>query len=205
MKKIIISESGSWNNKIKLSQKTEKFMKKNVIVHHIPLKKKSFKIEILSNCKVCGKKLGRRQRTFCSPTCRNKNNYQKNKVYQAEYQARKKDELAEIPSSNKIRCLICGRWYVQIGSHVVQKHGMTAREYREEYGFDVKKGQLPAWYKKIKGNLALENGTYKNVIKSGKKYWFKKGQEGVGIYKRSEETLKRLSKLYKYNKHGRKI
>ncbi len=90
----------------------------------------------------------------------------------------------------KIQCLICGEWFRQVGSHVVQRHGMTAREYRAKYGLDVKKGQLPKDLKELYGKQALENGTYKN-LESGKKFRFKKGDK-VGIYKRSEQTLKRL-------------
>lgn len=162
------------------------------------------KIEIRKTCKMCPNELTGRQRTFCSPTCRNKNNYQKKKVYQAEYQIRKRDELAEKPSKDKVQCLICGKYYIQVGSHIVQKHGLTAREYREYFDLDVKKGILPAWFKKIKGDLALENGTYKN-LRNGKKFRFKKGQEGVGIYRRSKETMERLHNLNKFNKLNKTI
>jgi hypothetical protein len=153
-------------------------------------------------CKMCPNELTGRQRIFCSPTCRNKNNYQKRKVYQAEYQIRKRDELASKPSSDKCQCLICGKYYVQVGSHIVQKHGLTAREYREYFDLEVKKGILPPWYKKFKGDLALKNGTFKN-LKAGEKFWFKNGDGRAGKYQRSHITLERLKVLHKFNKDNK--
>lgn len=166
------------------------------------MKNTKFKVEIRETCKMCPTKLIGRQRTFCSPTCRNKNNYQKQKVYQYEYQRERMDRLASESSDKKCQCLICKRYYVQVGTHIVQRHGMTAREYREHFDLEVKKGILPAWYKKLKGDLALENGTFKN-LEAGEKFWFKKGSKTAGKYKRSHITLERLSNLCKFNKHNK--
>lgn len=47
----------------------------------------------------------------------------------------------------------------------------------------------------------MENGTYKN-LESGAKFRFKKGQIGVGVYKRSPITIERISNLGK--KYGRR-
>jgi len=90
---------------------------------------------------------------------------------------------------DKIQCMICGQWFTQVGSHVVQKHNMTARQYRIKFGFDVKKGQLPESFRKHKARMAIEKGGVKNLIK-GAKYRFKKGD--TIIYKRSRQTLTRL-------------
>ena len=155
-------------------------------------------------CKICGKVLSKRQRKFCSSTCRNKNYAQKYKVYHAKYQRDRMDRLASEPSDRKCQCLICKKWYVQIGSHIVARHGMLAREYREHFDLEVKKGITPAWFKKLKGDQALENGTFKN-LKAGEKFWFKEGDSNVGKYHRSPITLERLSNLYKFNKHNKKI
>jgi predicted nucleic acid-binding Zn ribbon protein len=44
--------------------------------------KNKFKVEVRKNCKVCGADLPtKKHRTYCSPVCRNKANYQKNKEY----------------------------------------------------------------------------------------------------------------------------
>jgi hypothetical protein len=58
----------------------------------------------------------------------------------------------------------------------------------------VKRGVVPEWYRKLKGDQALDNETYLNLEK-GMKYRFKKGQNGIGRYKRSPITLKRLRGL----------
>ena len=158
------------------------------------------KIEIRKTCKICGHPLGYRQRTFCSKTCRNKNNYQKHKITQAEWQRRRDDTLAEIPSTAKVQCLICGRYYIQLGTHIVQRHHMTAREYREYFDLEVKKGLTPEWFHKLKGDITIENNTYKNIIETGKKYRFTKGSKNAGNYKRSHITLKKLSTLHKLTK-----
>lgn len=167
--------------------------------------KKEWKVAILLICKVCGEPITKKRfRTYCSKQCRNKFYYKKNGKKNAEWLRNKKDKEASVPDKTKIRCLICGRYYNQVGSHIVQKHNMTAREYREIYGFDVKKGQVSEDLRILYGQQALENGTYKN-LKQGIKYWFKKGQKGVGVYQRSDETLERLKLLHKLNKknHGK--
>jgi len=113
-------------------------------------------------------------------------------TYMRDWQRRKSGAYAP----NKIQCLICGNWYRQVGSHIVQRHDMTARQYREKFHLEVKKGILPPDLKALFGKQALENGTWKN-LKVGKKFWFKKGQAGVGKYDRSPITMERLKHLHK--------
>ena len=138
------------------------------------MKKNEWKIEIRTTCKTCGAKIqNKRSRTFCSTKCRNKSYNQKYKDEHTDWQRKKRDGEAKKPSDRKKKCAICGLWYVQVGTHIVQVHGITAREYREEFGFPVKKGLTPDWYQQLKGEQALENGTVKN-LKKGKKFWYKK-------------------------------
>jgi hypothetical protein len=165
-----------------------------------------FKVEIRKNCKVCGGKIvTNRFRTYCSEQCRNKFHYRRSREKmgadafnrrQREYLYKKRLKLGR----ELIKCEICGKYFVQICSHVVQTHKMTAREYKKEFGFDVKRGKVPFWYRGLKGSIAKKNGTEINVIEKGKKYWFKKSQKGVGVYERSPETLERLKNLYKKTK-----
>lgn len=168
------------------------------------------KIEIRKDCKMCGKKLRYRQRTFCCEKCRNKNN---NKKRRDNYTEKDKVEMSLIAEEKwqkklmtdpreKIQCLICGKWYIQVGSHITQKHRMTAREYREYFDLEVRRGITPMWFRKLKGDQALENGTYKN-LKAGKRFRFKKGDK-VGRYKRSWITMERLRVLHKMNKLWKK-
>lgn len=156
-----------------------------------------WKVEMRKTCKECGGPLpNARYRTYCCKKCRIKAINRKNKAYHAKYQKEKRAKIASIPSDNKCQCLICGKWYVQVGSHVVNVHHMTAREYREKFNLEVKRGTTPGWYRKKKGDQALDNETYKN-LESGAKYRFKKGQEGVGVYKRSPITIDRLRNQHK--------
>lgn len=129
---------------------------------------------------------------YCSQYCRNKGYYEKRggAKYQREYynKIRKEDGLP------KIQCMICGLMYRQVGTHIVQAHGITAREYRLEFGFDLKKGQLPEDYRELKANQSVICGGVEN-LKKGAKFRFKKGQKGVGLYTRSPQTIERLKKL----------
>jgi hypothetical protein len=80
---------------------------------------------------------------------------------------------------------------------------MTAREYREFFDLEVKKGLLTPELRDLYGKQAIENGTWKN-LKKGRKYRFKKGQRGVGKYKRSHITMARLKKLHtKTKRYGK--
>jgi len=115
-----------------------------------------------------------------------------------EWQRRKRNKEAEIPDPvNKVQCRICRRWYIQLGGHVVQAHGYkTARQYREEFNLEVKRGTVPLWYRELKGKIALENGTWKN-LRAGESYRFEKGSKTAGKYERSPITIKRLKKWNK--------
>lgn len=158
---------------------------------------RTFKVEIRKDCKICSKPLpNARFRTYCSKECRNKRNNQKNAGKSVEWQRARRDKEASIPSENKCQCLMCGKYYVQVGTHVVQVHGMTGREYREYFDLEVKRGIVPEWYRKLKGDQTLDNETYKN-LEVGAKFRFKKGDERAGNYKRSHITLERLKNQHK--------
>lgn len=154
----------------------------------------TWKIELRDNCKICGKPLpNARHRTYCSDTCRIKRNNakQSSSGYATKYQRARRDKIASIPSPNKCQCLMCGKWYVQVCSHAYQVHNMTGRQYREHFELEVKRGVVPEWYRKLKGDQALDNETYKN-LEAGAKYRFKKGDKRAGKYKRSPVTVERL-------------
>jgi len=68
---------------------------------------------------------------------------------------------------------------------------MTAREYRKEYGFDVKRGQLLPEDREVMREHTKSNGTINN-LENGKVYWFVRGDTKAGRYDRSEQTLNRL-------------
>lgn len=96
-----------------------------------------------------------------------------------------------------IDCLICGRKFVRPCTHVRQVHKMSAREYKEEFGLDVKKGIMTDEQKDIMREHTKKNYDVvvkENLLKKGKKSRLKKGEKI--IYVRSEQTLERLRKQF---------
>jgi len=90
----------------------------------------------------------------------------------------------------------CGRWCRDLVRHITRHHKITAREYKKILGLnnntslisEATKEKLRAAVKKHKTHVNLEKG---------KKYQFKKGDNAIQKYKRSEETKKRLRTLRK--------
>lgn len=165
-------------------------------------KEKNWKVEIRSDCKICGKKLpNANYRTFCSEKCRIKSyNIKRTEFgYGRDYQRKKRDKIAYMENPDKCKCLICGKYYIQVCSHVVAMHKMTAREYREEFDLEVSREVVPGWYREKKGTTAKNNGTCLN-LKKGAKFRFKKGDKTLGKYKRSHITEARLKKLNTFKK-----
>jgi hypothetical protein len=73
-------------------------------------------------------------------------------------------------------------------------HGYeSARDYKLEHGLDYGKGVIPEEYRKRKGDIALENGTYKN-LENGAKDRFTKGGRSIEEVKRYW-AYKRTGKL----------
>jgi hypothetical protein len=146
----------------------------------------------MNKCLICGNHLPHRFRKFCSKSCRNKFHNKKRRAYQNDWQLKFNQKKLLASGLELIQCQICKKYFRQVGSHIVQKHLYDrARDYREDYGFDVKRGQLPKDLIALKGNHVFNNGTVKN-LKVGKKYWFKKGGKGIGLYRRSQQTMDRL-------------
>ena len=109
--------------------------------------------------------------------------YKKYREYQNKWH---QEALAKKHEGNPdaIRCLICGKKYIKVCSHVWQRHGMNNREYKKKFGFDRKKGLVAKEYHDRKSKMVFENGTVNN-LKKGEGTRFKKGQRGIGKYQRS--------------------
>lgn len=90
-----------------------------------------------------------------------------------------------------IKCLECGKEFIRPASHVWQVHHLTAREYKQKHGLDVKRGIATEEYKERMREHVLTNGTLQNLTK-GAPYRFT-GPQDVPRYKRSKQTLDRLS------------
>ena len=149
----------------------------------------------------CGKPVtGKRFRKFCSAQCRTKSYAGKYQAGRSAWQRRKYDAAASIASPNKVKCLVCGRYYVQIGTHVIQRHGFeSAREYREQFELPLKRGIVPEWYRKEKAAASIEGGGSKNMER-GKKFRYKRGDKraklNTGYKGRAAEVKKLPQEIY---------
>lgn len=139
------------------------------------------KQKLSKSCLLCKKtfQTARVKQSVCSRECRT--------IYNNQRAVDLVNETRET-----FKCRICGRDFVQIGSHVVQKHGYkTAREYREEFGYLLKKAIVPESFRKMKREQALENGTSLiNHPEYGIKTRFVKGDS------RAKEIIARTRERY---------
>lgn len=93
---------------------------------------------------------------------------------------------------DKIKCLICGKSFTRVCSHVWQVHGMSAREYKEEFGLDRTKGIIPESLRSTMSEYAKFHKMGEQLKKVGVSTRFKKGDPTIGKYKRSNQTLEKL-------------
>lgn len=89
-----------------------------------------------------------------------------------------------------LTCEICGKNFKHLGSHVAKAHKMTAKEYKMEFGLDIKHSLITEEIKRKKQE-AWQEGREKYLanLEKGKKYRFKKGQVARHYY--SQESLER--------------
>ena len=48
--------------------------------------------------------------------------------------------ILEYNEEGKPKCEICGKFFNRVISHVRQKHFLNEREYKKQFGFELKKG-----------------------------------------------------------------
>jgi len=143
----------------------------------------------MNKCEICGNPVtGYRMRKFCSAKCRRRAQTIRYREKKKIWQRKRAEARAKDPSPDKVQCKICGLWYIQVCSHAYLIHGVTEEEYKKEFGLDKGRGVIPNWYKEKKRET---NKGVKN-LESGAPYRFKPGQEGLGKYERSQQTLARL-------------
>jgi hypothetical protein len=148
-------------------------------------------------CVVCTKALPKGKRKYCCVACRTKRNNIKYRSRYNEWQNKRLQKKLLASGEALIECAICHKFFRQVGTHIVQKHGYeTARDYRADYGYDLKRGQLPEDYRELKAMHVFNNGTVNN-LKHGEPYRFKQGDKKAGKYPRSKQTIARLQKHIK--------
>lgn len=132
-----------------------------------------FTVAILSHCKQCiqpiDKESNPRRRSFCSKECRdihtNKRRYHNGgKEKSQAYQQRK----ASVPSADKKKCALCGRWYRRVAFHVFQTHHLTAREYKQHIDAPLSKGILTDEKRALLRSHALYYQMDKQLQQAGK-------------------------------------
>ena len=103
--------------------------------------------------------------------------------------------LVEKTTDGRLVCHICGKPFTKLGSHVVQKHGITSREYKEMYGLDVLKGLITDEHKQHLRTNNLRNYqkvVVENLIEKGKSTRFVLGGKGRTKDMVSEQTRRKL-------------
>lgn len=108
--------------------------------------------------------------------------------------------IAKSPDGRLI-CHICGQPFVKLGSHVVQKHGMTSRQYKQMFGLEVGRGLITNEHKEHLRGCVMRNYdkvVAENLIECGDSTRFTPGHPGRTRDMVSEQTrLKLIQNCFK--------
>lgn len=102
--------------------------------------------------------------------------------------------IAKSPDGRLI-CHICGQPFVKLGSHVVQKHGMTSRQYKQMFGLEVGRGLITNEHKEHLRGCVMRNYdkvVAENLIECGDSTRFTPGHPGRTREMVSEQTRRKL-------------
>lgn len=111
--------------------------------------------------------------------------------------------ILEYNEEGKPKCEICGKFFNRVISHVRQKHFLNEREYKKQFGFDLKKGicsKESSEKSRIKTLDNYEKCINQNLKIKGFKNRFKIGDKGRTKDKVSEQTRIRLKERLKDSK-----
>lgn len=144
---------------------------------------------------------------ICSKCYQREKSNSKRKVYDLP----KKGEVGYAPDG-KVICHICGRAYTKLITHVYQIHGLTAKEYKSEFGLNLNSGLISKEHKEILRNNVYEHYDkciISNLIGGGEATRYKNGSKGRTREKLSLQEYYRLVdycklsgyKNLKYNKN----
>lgn len=121
----------------------------------------------------------------------------------------------EYNDEGKPKCEICGEHFDRIGKHVHDIHGISARDYKKQFGFNLQKGICSKESSKKTSDKVLKNydrSIKNNIIKKGAETRFKKGNSSRPTNKISQETKNKMSErfndpefLEKMKEVGRKV
>lgn len=108
-----------------------------------------------------------------------------------------------VPEFDKLKCLICGKSFRHLGSHLWHGHHVLAREYKEEFGLPYKMSLITDEIKEKKRDATVNMvPTFKKNFKNSKQFQFKKGQTGQRrVSQREREVvLERIKEVNKKRK-----
>jgi len=106
----------------------------------------------------------------------------------------------EYNEDGKPKCEICGEYFNRVISHVRQKHEMNEKEYKKQFGFDLKKGICSKESTERTRLKTLDNYDkciQRNLIIKGSETRFNDGDNGRTKEKVSEQTRIRLKERLK--------
>jgi len=154
----------------------------------------------MKKCNKCNKEIIRSPRANNVKYCHEcRQEAYKYTEYRTQWQREQRDKIATTEKKGKIACVFCGKYYIKPVSHAWQVHSVNEREYKDHAGLDHKKGVIPLHHKEllqdhVKANYA--EVVAKNLLKGGRTTRYKKGGEGIGVYKRSKQTIDRLKESH---------
>lgn len=107
---------------------------------------------------------------------------------------------------NKLKCLLCGKEYHHLGSHIWHGHHITAREYKEEFELPFKMALISdtIYEKKRKAFEDKREFYLSNILKGGKKHQFKKGHSGKRRISQHERKVI-MDRILNVNKSKKKL
>ena len=103
------------------------------------------------------------------------------------------DKITRIPHKDKIQCQICGLWYLRPLGHVFQRHGITAREYKQEFRYPMKRGVVGKKLHQKFAKMGKKSPSWRvNLLIKGRDFRFKVGHKLNQAYQWVRKMLKRL-------------
>ena len=111
--------------------------------------------------------------------------------------------ILEYNEEGEPKCEICGKFFNRVISHVRQKHFLNEKEYKKQFGFDLKRGicsKESSEKSRIKTLDNYEKCINQNLKIKGFKNRFKLGDKGRTKDKVSEQTRIRLKERLKDSK-----
>jgi hypothetical protein len=123
--------------------------------------------------------------------------------------------IIEYDEDGKPICEICKKSFHRVIAHVRQKHNMNEREYKKQFGFDLRKGICSKESSELSREKLFDNAEIclnDNLLKKGEISRFKKGSKGRTKNQVSEQTrimlrnrLKQEPMLSKIKESGKKV